>query len=104
MTDRTNPASLKSRPSLLGRLRWILAAQLVALAVVLGAPMPLGLPAQVAVAATTSDGIVYEQREPGTAAITGYEGGGRPRRDPRAARLRRPGARDETTDAAGRRV
>lgn len=29
MTDRTNPASLKSRPSLLGRLRWILAAQLV---------------------------------------------------------------------------
>jgi len=76
MTDRTNPASLKSRPSLLGRLRWILAAQLVALAVVLGAPMPLGLPAQVAVAATTSDGIVYEQREPGTVAITGYEGAG----------------------------
>ena len=74
MTDRTNPASLKSRPSLLGRLRWILAARLVALAVVLGAPMPLGLPAQVAVAATTSDGIVYEQREPGTVAITGHEG------------------------------
>lgn len=86
MTDRTNPASLKSRPSLLGRLRWILAAQLVALAVVLGAPMPLGLPAQVAVAATTSDGIVYEQREPGT--NRGHHrlrGGGRPRRDPRAA-------------------
>ena len=76
MTDRTNPASLKSRPSLLGCLRWILAAQLVALAVVLGAPMPLGLPAQVAVAATTSDGIVYEQREPGTVAITGHEGAG----------------------------
>ena len=76
MTDRTNPASLKSRPSLLGRLQWILAAQLVALAVVLGAPMSLGLPAQVAVAATTSDGIVYEQREPGTVAITGYEGAG----------------------------
>lgn len=76
MTDRTNPASLKSRPPLLGRLRWILAARLVALAVVLGAPMPLGLPAQVAVAATTSGGIVCEQREPGTVATTGHEGAG----------------------------
>ena len=76
MTDRPSTPSPKHGPSLARRLRCLIAAQLIALAVVFGMPAVLGLPAAAALAATTADGIKYEQQEPGTIAITGYEGAG----------------------------